>query len=164
MSDPNSPRAEWSDQEREFNPNGDDNNEGEELADPFAEFGGFDLAPDENENPGRLPVLYKARPPTPSEASDVDTKTKALFEELLAITSANSKFASFDRDRVLFTAEILTQNDILTIEAFRTTDETARRYLFEDLRKNDKLAFSELSCLLKLARHIPPSDQKVFSF
>ena len=82
MSDPNSPRAEWSDQEREFNLNGDDNNEGEELADPFAEFGGFDLAPDENENPGRLPVLYKARPPTPSEASDVDMKTKALFEEL----------------------------------------------------------------------------------
>ena len=47
------------------------------------------------------------------------------------------------------------------MEDFRTTDETARRYLFADLRKNDKLSFSDIACLLKLARHIPPSDQKV---
>ena len=61
--------------------------------------------------------------------------TAALFAELEAITSENSKFPSFARDRVHFAADVLVRNDILTVEAFRTTDETARRYLFEDLRK-----------------------------
>ena len=37
----------------------------------------------------------------------------------------------------------------------------ARRFLFDDLGKCDRLQFAHLAFLFKLARHIPPHDQKV---
>ena len=50
---------------------------------------------------------------------------------------------------------------ITTIEAFRATGETARRYLPDDIRKAEKMTFFAACLLPKLARHIPPRDQKV---
>ena len=127
MGDPNSPRAEWSDRSRENeNENENENDHGHDLEDPFEKFAGFRPNSDEEDNNRTIPAMFKARPPVPSEASDVDAATKTLFEELQAITSSNSKFPAFGRDRVLLTAAILTRNDILSIEAFRTTGETAR--------------------------------------
>ena len=96
-----------------------------------------------------------------SEASTRSNLSITLNAELRAIAASNPKFEAFPAHRIFETANFLVANGITTVEAFRTTDEIARRYLLEDLRKNDKLNFLQLAFLFKLARHIPPHDQKV---
>ena len=55
---------------------------------------------------------------------------------------------------------VLVRYGIKSLESFRTTDDQARKYLFEDLRKTEKLSFREIALILKLNKHIPPNDQK----
>ena len=55
---------------------------------------------------------------------------------------------------------MLVRYSVTSLESFRTTDEQARRYLLEDLRKTEKLSYPELAFILKLNRHVPPNDQK----
>ena len=77
------------------------------------------------------------------------------------VAASNPKFEAFPPHRIFETANFLVAYGVTSLEAFRTTDEIARKYLFEDLRKNEKLNFLQLAFLFKLARHIPPHDQKV---
>ena len=100
-------------------------------------------------------------PPPVSEASTRSNLSIALNTELRAIAASNPKFEAFPAHRIFETANFLVANGITTVEAFRATDEIARRYLLEDLRKIDKPNFLQLAFLFKLARHIPPHDQKV---
>ena len=105
--------------------------------------------------------LPKAHAPPPSESSTASSALMALNLELRTLASSNAKFEAFPPHRIFETANWLVAYGIPTLEAFRTTDEIARRYLVEDLRKTEKLTFPQLSFLFKLARHIPPHDQKV---
>ena len=124
------PRAEWSDQDhdKEF--------DGEALDDPFAQ---LELEDEDGQLIGRskagFPIRFRQPGHTPSEASDVDPISQALLAEIFAITSKNSKFEAFTRDQVLDAAVLLVQNTITALDAFRTTDDVARRYLFEDIGK-----------------------------
>ena len=142
-----SPRAEWESRSRDSNGNPTDPFN---LEDPLLE------NPEDNNDPD--PPQPKARPPSPPERESLRAK---LFDELCTTADSNPKFEAFTTIRIAETADILVRNGIPSLEAFRTTDEMARRFLFEDLRKCERLQFSQLAFLFKLARHIPPHDQKV---
>ena len=67
----------------------------------------------------------------------------------------------FPDGRIKASSTLLVRYGLATLGVFRTTDGISRRYLFGDLRKTEQLNFSQLSFLLKLARHVPPNDQKL---
>lgn len=80
-------------------------------------------------------ILTKAHAPPPvSEASTRSNLSLSLNTELRAIAASNPKFEACPPHRIFETANYLIANGITTAEAFRTTDEIDRRYLFEDLR------------------------------
>ena len=133
MSDTHSPRAEWSDDNRSIRES-DDNHSN---------------APDNVEQQARR------NPPEPNEHL-----VTQLYEELRVVVQAHNKFEQFDLTRVWDTAVLLVRYGIPSLESFRTTDDQARKYLFEDFRKAEKLSFAEIALVLKLNRHIPPHDQK----
>ena len=146
---PTSPRAEWSDQSRD-----------EGLACPFAELD------DSEDNDDNRRISPKARPPIPSNASAGDERAVAMFADLipnafgyLFLKSKRSlpqiQNSQLSPAAKFLTAELLALNDIISLGAFRTSGEIARRYLFEDLRKNGRIPFSDMARLLKLTRHIP---------
>ena len=135
-----SPRAEWESEERSQNE--DDEASGES---PLAE----------------LPAPAQRRPIPPPLTEVQTVLAEALSMVLLDIKRARRKFATFSDERVSGSASILVRYGLDSIEAFRTTDEQARRFLFEDLRKSEQLNFPQLGFLLKLPRHVPPHDQKL---
>ena len=102
----------------------------------------------------------KASPPTAPPLPEKQL-VSALFHELQRVIAGNSKFDAFDHNQAWESAEKLVQYGIISLESFRTTDGQARKYLFEDLRKTEKLPFREIALILKLNKHIPPNDQKV---
>ena len=132
----------------------------------FSQPPGLEINEEENERAScsqsllSFPVKAHAPPPA-SEASTRSNLCLKLNAELRAVAASNPKFEAFPPHRIFDTANLLVAYGITTLEAFRTTDEIARRYLMEDLRKNEKLNFLQLAFLFKLARHIPPHDQKV---
>ena len=161
----NSPRAVYSDEERER-----EAVEGftgyEELETPQYQpfdpsfFSGLS-SPPPSQTSFDEPSAKAHAPPPISEASQRSNLALTLNNELRTLQASNKKFEAFPPHRIFETANVLVANGILSLEAFRTTDETARRYLFEDLRKTEKMSFLQLAFLFKLARHIPPHDQKV---
>ena len=70
--------------------------------------------------------------------------------EIRAVSASNPKFEAFHPHRIFETTNWLVAYGIPTLEAFRTTDEIARRYLFGDLRKAEKLTFPQLAFYLSL--------------
>ena len=117
--------------------------------------GANDDLEEKSEAPHKTPEPTNRRP-GPSRKSLIDK----LPEELATVVAAHAKFEHFDHDRVWDTASLLVRYGIPSLEIFRTTDDTASQCLFEDLRKSEKLAFTDLALVLKLNRHIPPRDQK----
>ena len=101
------------------------------------------------------PRIRQRIPPAP-DASQVNT----LYTELSIVVAAHNKFEHFDLNRVWDASVLLVRYGIPSLESFRTTDDQARKYFLEDLRKAEKLSFAEMSLILKLNRHIPPHDQK----
>ena len=104
-----------------------------------------------------------AHPPA-SDASVSSAALVSLNKELRAVSAPNPKFEAFHPHRIFETANWLVAYGAPTLEAFRTTDEIARRYFFEDLRKSEKLTFSQLAFLFKLARRIPPPRRPFWIF
>ena len=70
-------------------------------------------------------------------------QARQLYGELSIVVRAHTKFESFGDDRVWDTSVLLVRYGINSLESFRTTDETARKYLFEDLRKAEKLSLAK---------------------
>ena len=85
----------------------------------------------------------------------------ALFAELIIVATTNSKFEAFPPGRVLEPANILVRNGISTIEAFRATDDTARKYLPDDYRETERLPYAHLYFMFELSRHIPLKLRKL---
>ena len=85
----------------------------------------------------------------------------ALSSDLLAIARGHSKFAPFRTDRIVDSASLLVRYGLGSIETFRTTEEQARRYLFEDLRKTEQLNVPNPIFLCELDQHVRPNDQKL---
>ena len=94
-------------------------------------------------------------------SEDETVIAEALYNELSNVDSENSKRPMFQIERIRDKAYLLVRYGVQTLEAFRTTDETARRYLFKDIRKAEQLPFPDLSFLLKLSRRIPKRPEGV---
>ena len=75
--------------------------------------------------------------------------------------AGNSKFDAFGHNQAWGSATKLVQYGIISLESFRTTDDQARKYLFDDLRETEKLSFREIAFIPRLNKNIPPNDQKV---
>ena len=58
-----------------------------------------------------------------------------LLEEHADITSGISEFGDYPDEQILIAANAPSRSGVPTIEAFRTTGEIARKYLYGDLRK-----------------------------
>ena len=168
MEEDLSPRAEWYEEERDFNVERDLTDFPNDFDDQFGPsfFSGIvgdellDNANSDLDTRSFRQAKAHASPP-PSEASTRSNLSLALNTELRAVAASDIKFEASPPHRIFETANCLIAYGITTLEAFRTTGEIARRYLFEDLRKTEKLTFLQISFLFKLARHIPPHDQKV---
>ena len=113
----NSPRADWSDENRS-----------PRYEDPAVERDNNSNASDEFDPPAPA----RRNPPEPDE--NLVTK---LYEELRVVVTAHNKFEQFDLTRVWETAILLVRYGITSLESFRTTDGQARKYLF--LRTSEKL-------------------------
>ena len=142
------PRAEWESEDR--SPRSSEGEKGDIERNPELD---FELPLEEQ--------LVVRRPLPPPLSEDQVDLAEALAHDLMDIAHAHSKFASFEPDRVAESAKLLVRYGLETAEAFRTTDELARKYLFEDLRRTEHLNFLQICFLPKLARHIPPHDQKL---
>ena len=143
-----------------------------DIPSPRAEWGILDRPPDGDDPPddfegqiegdlAELPAPLQRRPIPPPLTELQTVLAEALAADLLNIKNARSEFASFCDGRIAESASLLVRHGLETVEAFRTTGEQARRFLFEDLRKTEQLNFIQLSFPLKHARHIPPHDKKL---
>ena len=112
MADSPSPRAEWDSLDR--SPGGID-----DEADP----------PQNEEHESALPPTDTRRPIPPPLSDEQLVFAAALARDLLEIKRAHSKFATFGDERVSDSAHLLVRYGLESVEACRTTDEQARRFL-----------------------------------
>ena len=80
-------------------------------------------------------------------------------EYLIEIAHGRTKFAAFGDDRIADASGAFARYGLETAEAFRKTDERARKYPFEDIRWAEQLNFLQLGFALMLAFHIRPIDR-----
>ena len=111
---------------------------------------------DHRSNPESEAPKSQARQPPPADPHLVND----LYRELKHVVDSTAKFEAFSTEQTWESAMVLVRYGIKSLESFRTTDDQARKYLFEDLRKTEKLSFREIALILKLNKHIPPNDQK----
>ena len=107
----------------------------------FSGLGGSSPPPSELNDSQPTGGKAHAHPP-PSEASTRSTYAIKLNNELRTVAAPNAKFEAFPPRRIFETASFLVSYGITSLEAFRTTDEIARKYLFGDLRKMRGLIFT----------------------
>ena len=62
-----------------------------------------------------------------------------MYDELLNDTRGATKFEASNLDRMWESAITLARYVVNRLDAFRTTDGQARKYLFEDLSEKNKL-------------------------
>ena len=109
-----------------------------------------------NNDDGELDPPRLRQPPLPHP--DLVEK---LPKELSEVVKASVKFEAYDSQMVNDSAHVLVRYGILSLERFRTTDGQARKYLFEDIRKTEKLSFREISLNLKLNKHTPTRPKNI---
>lgn len=128
MANSPSPRAEWPSETR--SPDKLDENED-----------GPENKNDDKLSPDQLGQLILRRPLPPHLSDGRADFAEALARDLRDIAYGHSKFAAFGDERITQSDTLLVRYVLATVEAFRTTDEQARRYLFEDLRRAEQLNF-----------------------
>ena len=91
--------------------------------------------------PSRRRAIGPPHNPTHTLTEAQFGRPEALIVDLVAIKNAHSKSASIPDDRISDSASLLVRYGIATPEAFRNTDEQARRFLFEESENPNILTF-----------------------